>query len=380
MLIIMASPNSLLKDGKPLAEIVEVLKEVREAGSPVGLISNNDQPDWFDDFFSESGVQFIHHAGRQNGWIVAQNAKKFDLDPFNVLVLASKSEDVQMGKNGGAVLVAAGWGNLRKDVDALGIKVQSADELAQIVRLTEGWPGGWWWSADAKDYSIRALADLSTFGKDHTQAQFRDGIRSTVKGGGVRLNALLAVVARSLLREGVSEKNNLLFGVYPSSSSSNLDDEVLSDFTHRLRTTVSRVRMASRGKPLFIRHRPSIKRHASHGGIDRTDPTDQITSLHLNPEYKGKIDNRNVVLVDDCATYGVSFGVASAFLKAAGATSVTCVALGKFGGQLRHYPITINGDPFSPITSKEEFTVGKVLYFCGTSDAGSQHVLQSLIG
>ena len=42
--------------------------------------------------------------------------------------------------------------------------------------------------------------------------------------------------------------------------SANNDSEVLSDFTHRLRTTVSRVRFAERNQPLFIRHAHSIKR------------------------------------------------------------------------------------------------------------------------
>lgn len=380
MLIVIASPNSLLQSGKPLNDVVEVLKKVKSDGNPVGLISNHAKPDWFDVCFDGSNVQFLHHPGRQNGRIIVQNANKFELDPYNVLVLASKSEDVQMGKNGEAVLVAAGWSNLPKDVEALGIKVHSAAEFEQIIELTEGWPGGWWCASSGSSYSVRALADLSTFGKDHTQANFRDAIKATVKGGGVRLNALLAVVARSLLREGVGSRDKLFWGVYPSSNSNNSDDEVLSDFTHRLRTTVSRVRMANRDKPLFIRHRPSIKRHTKFGGIDRTDPTDQITSLHLNPEYRGKLHNRNVILIDDCTTYGVSFGVASAFLKAAGAASVTCVALGKFGDQLREYSISINTDPFSPVTTPNGFTVNKVGHFPSKTDAGSQFVLQKLIG
>lgn len=380
MLIIMASPASILQGGKPLNDVVDVLKKVKANGNPVGLISNHDKPDWFDACFDGSRVQFIHHPGRQNGKIVAGNAKKFNLDPYNVLVLASKTEDVQMGKNGEAVLVAAAWSNLPGIVEALGIKVQSAAEFEQIIALTEGWPGGWWCSVDGSAYRVRALADLSTIGKGNTQAQFRDGIKMTVKTGGVQLNALLTVVARSLLCEGVGAWNKLFWGVYPSSNSSNLDDEVLSDFTHRLRTTVSRVRMANRGKPLFIRHKPSIKRHTKSGNIDRTDPTDQITSIHLNPEYRGKLHDRNVIVVDDCTTYGVSFGVASAFLKAAGAASVTCIALGKFGDQLREYSISINEDPFAPVVNADQFSINKVSHFYGKANSNSQFVFQNLIG
>jgi len=380
MLIIMASPDSILQGGKPLKDVVDVLKNVKSNGNPVGLISNHDKPDWFDDCFDGSRVQFIHHPGRQNGRIVAVNAKKFNLDPYNVLVLASKPEDVQMGKNGEAVLVAAAWSNLPKIVEALGIRVQSASEFEQIIALTEGWPGGWWCSVDGSAYHVRALADLSTIGKGNTQAQFRDGIKMTVKTGGVQLNALLTVIARSLLCEGVGVMDKLFWGVYPSSNSSNSDDEVLSDFTHRLRTTVSRVRMANREKPLFIRHKPSIKRHTRSGNVDRTDPTDQVTSIHLNPEYRGKLIDRNVIVVDDCTTYGVSFGVASAFLKAAGAASVTCIALGKFGDQLREYSISIKGDPFAPVTDANDFSIDKVSRFYAKTNSNSQSVFQNLIG
>jgi len=380
MLIIIASPNSILTNGSPSQDVVDVLKDVKSQGHPVGLVSNKSQPSWFQGCFDGSRVQFLNSPGRQNGKIVSKNAKKFQLEPYNVLVLASKPEDVQMGKNGGAVLVAAAWSNLPSEVEALGIKAQSAAEFRQIIDLTDGWPGGWWSSFDGSNYRVRALADLSTFGKGHTQAQFRDGVKATVKSGGVQLNSLLTVVARSLLSEGLADKKNLFWGVYPSSTSSNKDDEVLSDFTHRLRTTVSKVRMAYRGKPLFIRHTPSIRRHTVSGSIDRTDPVNQIKTIHLNPHYRGKLQRRNVIVIDDCTTYGVSFGVAAAFLKAAGAASVTCVALGKFGDQLREYDISIKSDPFAPVTADENFSINKVSRSYPKTNPVSQSVLQKLIG
>lgn len=40
--------------------------------------------------------------------------------------------------------------------------------------------------------------------------------------------------------------------------------------------------------------------------------------MHLNPFYKDhqRLVGKNVIVVDDCTTYGVSFGVASALLRA----------------------------------------------------------------
>ena len=75
-----------------------------------------------------------------------------------------------------------------------------------------------------------------------------------------------------------------------------------------------------------------------------------------------------MIVVDDCTTYGVSFGVAAAFLRKAGAASVTGVALGKFGNQLRYYEIDIKTDPFQPVVAGG-FNVAAPAWFPGATVA-----------
>lgn len=378
MLIIMTSPDAVLRAGAPDPEFVNVLIEAKRAGNPVALISNHAKPHWFQDVFGGSGVQFLQERGRQSGEIVSRNAERFKLNPFDVIVLASKDVDVQMGKNGRALLVATG-ASAGNQVQSLGIRVRDADEFAQVIQLTAGWSGHWWFSGDAPHYCVRALSDLSGYGKSITQQDFARRLTNTVKNGGARLNALLAVTARSLLIDGADTVKNLVWGVYPSSQSANDDSDTLCDFTHRLRTTVSRVRYAERGEPLFIRHTPSVKRSAGGGG-DRTDPSGQMQTVHLNPRYNtgNQLRGKHVIVVDDCTTYGVSFGVAAAFLRKAGVASVTGLALGKFGNQLRQYDIEILTDPFAPVMAGQYvFKSSEQLH--GTANPASQQVLQTLI-
>lgn len=378
MLLILTSPVAVLRAGVPDPQLVKVLINAKAAHHPVTVISNHGQPDWFANTFGTSGVQFLHTPGRQSGAIIALNAEKFSLNPFDALVLAAKDEDVQMGKNGGAILVAAGWAT-SPQVRALGIQINGPQELADIIALTQGWAGQWWYSGATPHYSVRALSDLSQLHKAPSQAEFAKRVTNTVKNGGARLNSLLTVTARSLLIDGLGAQSNLVWGVYPSSSSANDDDEVLSDFTHRLRTTVSRVQLCRRGEPLFLRHTASHKR--SHGaGGDRTDPSDQVRTIHLNPYYKtsNRLKDKHVVVVDDVTTYGVSFGVAAAFLRKAGAQAVTGVALGKFGNQLRAYDVDIQSDPYQPIPTGM-FKVVHSAPFPGTTNPVSQQVLQGLI-
>ena len=378
MLIIMTSPDAVLNGGKPDPEIARILIQAKSANNPVGLISNHPEPAWFAGTFGTSGVQFLQSRGRQSGDVVAENAKKFSLHPYDVLVLATKDEDVQMGKNGGAVLVAAGWSTDRV-VTTLGIRVDNAKQLQEVIELTDGWSGQWWFSADHYHYKVRALADMSGYMVSNAQELFGRKLTETVKNGGSRLNALLAVTARSLLADGAIPHENLLWAVYPSSNSDNDDSEVLSDFTHRLRTTISRVQFAKREEPLFIRHKASSKR--SKGRSDnRNDPTEQILTLHLNPFYKkrGRLKDKHVIVIDDCTTYGVSFGVAAAFLLKAGVASVTGVALGKFGNQLCFHKIDINSDPFTPVVMGG-FTAAVSADFTGKRNNVAQQVLRKLL-
>lgn len=83
-----------------------------------------------------------------------------------------------------------------------------------------------------------------------------------------------------------------------------------------------------------------------------------------------------MVLLDDCTTYGVSFGVAAALLREAGADGMTGVALGKFGNQLSFYDIELLDDPFAPV---ENFHVKTQRGFDGSANHDVQRDLRDLI-
>ena len=378
-MLIVTSPSALLINGDPDPSIAQVLIEAAQNNHKVGIVSNNAKPGWFDELFAETGVIFKQELGRQNGGIIKRTAEKLKIAPQDVLVLVGSQADIAMGKNGKAVMVAAGWSNDPR-VSELGIQVDCARSLKETLRLTSEWDGKWCFNGQGASYSVHALSDLSTFGKDFDQKQFRAHLTSTIKQGGPRLNALLAMVARSLLTQGVDSFPKLFWGVFPSSASDNSDSEVLSDFTHRLRTTVSKVRMARKGEPLFVRHKPSTKRSSAGSRTDRLDPTEQIETIHLNPKYRGNLTGRNVIVVDDCTTHGVSFGVAAALLRKAGANSVTCIALGKFGRSLRDYQIDITSDPFQPLNLAKNAVIKDNPFFVGHENNAAQEALKGLLG
>jgi phosphoribosylpyrophosphate synthetase len=294
-----------------------------------------------------SGVVHVWRVGRQDGSAIKEVGAKYSIPTHDFVVLAADQNDVQMAKNGAAVLVAAAWAADSR-TNGYGISVASPAELVEVLGLVDSWPGDWYFAGDERWYRLVSLSNVSGKRVGPAQEAFAAKVVRTIKGGGPRLQALLVVTARSLLMGGIAGRDDLMWGFYPSAGSDNADGETLSDFAHRLRTVASRVKFAERGVPLFTRHTPSVKRSGGWGS-DRTDPAGQIGTIHINPAYRGKVRGRNVVVLDDCATYGVSFGVSAALLRAAGAASVTCVALGKFGDCLDYYEIDVASDPFAPL-------------------------------
>ncbi|WP_437626002.1 hypothetical protein [Sorangium sp. So ce1151] len=376
MSILLTSPSVVAPGGVADPSVAGELGKLADGGTPVAVISNHSKPAWFATAFPGGAVAFIQRKGRQDGSVITEVGRRHGIPAHDFIVLGASNDDVQMAKNGGAVLLPAGWAADPK-IAEYGIAVANATELTDALGLIGGWPGSWYFEGIEPRYTVRSLSDVSGKYVGVAQEEFAKKIVNTIKTGGPRLQALLVVAARSLLMTGMATQDDLMWGVYPSSASDNTDAEVLSDFGHRLRTVVSKVRFAKRGDPLFIRHSRSAKR--SHGGGgDRTDPSGQIETLHLNPAYRGKITGRNVVMLDDCTTYGVSFGVAAGFLRAAGAASVSCVALGKFGDQLRYYEVNINGNAFAPV-SPRQYTVQTARRFIGNTNTAAQAALRGLI-
>ncbi|MFV2948681.1 phosphoribosyltransferase [Pseudomonas japonica] len=373
MLALVTSPDAFRENGTYSRSRLKAFGEIAKNLVPVYVVSNHDLAPNIKQAFIDEGLKFIFTSARQGGQVIAQISKELVIKSHDILVFAVKLEDMQMAKNGRAVLIADEHAIDRR-VSGLGIKVKDLCELKQVIEICKGWTGSWWYRGQGKLYQLRVLANLSSKYVQADQAAFARMLTNTVKNGGAKLTALLAVVSRSLLNDTVIE-GDLLWGCYPSSSSSNKDEDVLSDFTHRLRTTVSSVHYAKRDEPLFIRHRPSIKRSTSI--VNRADPKDQITSLHLNPRYKKQISKRRVIIIDDCTTYGASFAVAAGFLRAAGAEDVVGLALGKFGNCLADTSIEIKTCPFEPVAEDGySFSIG--MFECELS-VDAQHVLLELL-
>jgi len=375
--VLLTSTSAVAPQQRLNHDLANALEALAASGTPVGVVSNRPKPSWFDRTFTE--VQFARWMGRQKGHQIAELGAEYDVPTHDFLVLGASPEDVQMAKNGKAVLISMAW--LPDSYAAkYGISVTSPAELAEVVNLLSTWPGQWYFEATSPPYNVLSLSNISGKGVTAAQERWAGQIVATIKAGGPRLTALLTVAARSVLMSGLAPKKDLIFGLYPSSRSRNDDSEILSNLTQRVRTVTAKCQLARQGRPLFFRHRASAKR-SSGASSNRTNPAGQLTTIHINPYYRGKLEGRHAIVFDDCTTYGVSFGVTAALLRKAGVASINCIALGKFGRQLRHYDIQVTSDPFRPL-SPGDFTVqtaGRWPSHQAAENAAAQHALRKLV-
>ena len=334
----------------PHLGIVQALQEVIDDGHILVVLSRRPKPPWFEEHFAFIR-RFIQCRGsaRRSGQVVLDllQANKETFHHSDFIVLAGNESDFFMAVNSKTCLVRAAWSlNLDNKLSRYGVGLREPRSIGRVLELLED-SVPWYFHYKSPNQQVYGLTNAGTITETNRDiVRLADRLRTCLKDGmpthsmGFRL-ALLSSLSRTPIFREVD-----VWGYYPSSGSRNEGSEIMAKFTDLARESF---KCRTYG-PLIIRHTPSVKRHLVGG--DRTDPGSQLTTVHLNPKYEGRIEGKRVAVLDDYLTYGVSFGVSVALLRAAGVSEVICVAMGKFGHQARLYDIRIDDDVdvFQPIT------------------------------
>ena len=117
---------------------------------------------------------------------------------------------------------------------------------------------------------------------------------------------------------------------------------------------------------LFVRHtesRDSGKARSKGGTVDFQN---QISTVHLNNDFKTNVSDKQILLIDDFITKGYSSECARNLLYKAGAKLVISVACGKYGDEYKKIWIKENFDPYSEINPDD-------LTFYEKSSSGKFH-------
>ena len=315
------------------------------------VLSRRPKPPWFEKHFAFIR-RFIQCSGsqRRGGQVVLgllkTNKKSFHHSDF--IVVAGNDSDFFMAVNSQTCLVRATWSrNLGDKLSNYGVPLRRPTSIRRILELLED-SAPWYFHHESEDHQVYALTNAGTKTETNRDiVRLTEQLRSCLKNRmPTHSMAFRLALFSSLSRTPIFRKVDV-WGCYPSSASINKGAEIMAEFTKFARVSFK----CHTYGPLIIRHTPSAKRHLAGG--DRTDPGSQIKTVHLNPKYKGRLKDKRVAVLDDFLTYGVSFGASVALLRAAGASEVINVAMGKFGHQARLYDIRFddNADVFQPITN-----------------------------
>jgi hypothetical protein len=360
--------GSAIRNGQQMYPGVEAaLRAAKAAGAVIFLTSNRPEPSWLAE---HDYVRFQRTRSRQDGKIVKALLEKNAsiLRRSDVVVLGATEEDFLMAVNSQTLLLGASWASSYKDkVAEYAIPLSSPGNLNTVLSVLDD-KEPWYFVAKTPSYEVFALTDAGTIGKgDLVELRLIRELTDCLKSGAKNLRRGFHLHALSSLYVTAGFEQAKRWSYYPSSASTNEGEEIMATFSNR-----ARVMFKCQGKePLFVRHTPSVKRHRLGAGADRTNPQSQVESVHLHPYYKNKLRGAHVVVMDDYLTYGLSFGVAAALLRKAGAERVLCVAMGKFGRAALAYEIEILKSPFAPL-EPGDYTLKSRTSLVGTTNSDAQ--------
>ena len=330
-------------------EVLDALKVANGSKVQINLVSIGPKPAWIEKTDGAVGFFGCEAMDRKSGRFIdrlIEHNRKADLKKSEILILGAKDADFYMAVNSQTLLVCAGWvPDLEAKLTSYGVRIDTPDSINLVLKLLRS-KQPWYFQSDAQAQKTFALTNAGTIGvTDRPTLNAIEELKSCLKDGLQKRKSAFNVHLLSSLNVTDEFRKAKWWGWYPSSESSN---SVMEDFATLARQTFKK---RTRG-PIFIRHRPTQKRHTQRGG-DRSDPSRQLETIHINPEYEGRLKGEAVVILDDYLTYGLSFGVANAMLRKAGATDVICVAMGKFGNRAHLYNIDISGDVFKPLSKND---------------------------
>jgi hypothetical protein len=248
------------------------------------LVSNRSKPEWLDDTFDF--IDFIECPNRQSGIVIPELIRQnpdLKLQHSEFIVLGASDHDLQMATNSKSLLIRCDWAELGETMGRYGVPWDDPAALPALIHyLDDACP--WYFVSPGEFLDVYALTNAGTHSEtDWKIAGLITRLKRFLKDGipgfksGITLHLLSSLYATPAF-EDVD-----LWSYYPSSASDNSGDEIMAELCRRARE-IYKKRLS---RPLFLRHTASPQRHVVGG--DRDDPTSQLISVHLNPEYRGKI-------------------------------------------------------------------------------------------
>ena len=333
--VIFSSASLFKKDKTPYEGMQQVIEELDRNNNPCILVSNKPIPPQTKKYYLK--IIPFQIVKRQGGIRDRINNKSMDWN--KTVIVACSDDDFQMAVNSKILYLTGKWSHqLEEKALKYGFHLNNPSELGPILNLLDTLHP-WYYQYESENFCIYSMTNAGDKNNIDEMSSVKQKLRTHLKDGDHRYEDVFKTILVSSLLKTPAAREVDYWAYYPASNKKDPEDEIISDYANRARYDFG---CRSQHKyPLLIRHQNSIKRHLS--GSQRENPHGQLSTIHIHPWYKDRLQNKIVAVVDDFTTYGTSFGVANALFKAARAKKVLCFAMGKFGNCTKIYQINMNG-------------------------------------
>lgn len=273
------------------------------------------------------------------------------------LVVGKKNVDFQMAVNNKLLLITPIWFDLvEKNAMEYGIKVENPLQLYNFIQTINN-QNTWYSKLTLPDKTtILSLTDARTFEKYTKSKEEREVLEKfnqiLKKGSRNYYEMFLYHFISSISNNSALFEDINYWGFFPSSSGDHESNEMYY-FKETVRKMMKgqplRNEYYIRNPNLLIRHTPTYKSHDIRDVNKRINigSDNHFSTIHLNPGYKNKLENKNVCIFDDYLTHGNSFECARNLLRKANVGKIIFVTLGRFVRPYQYQEYEINGDIYT---------------------------------
>lgn len=275
------------------------------------------------------------------------------------IFLGNRNQDCITAVNNKMLYLCPSWTTEIEDkAKKYGIKTDNEVQLLEIIETVNN-QNSWYSSYVLEDGSIvLSLMDgaYKYYSKSPIEKEMIENFEKVLKLGTrtTYFDILLYHFLAAISNDNSVFNDVSIWSIFPSSSCK-LNQEMF-EFKERVRymTNVKEPKRTMTFNNLFIRHTSVPKSRNTDRGIRYSNgATKHLDSIHLNPEYKKRIEGSTVCVFDDFLNFGNSFEAARNLLKHAGAEKVILVSLGKFRNPYIYQEYEITGDIYTTSFTKK---------------------------
>jgi soluble P-type ATPase len=288
---------------------------------------------------------------------VAQACAEMEVRRQELIWLGDGDNDMRSAVNGKVAYFNAGWS--APDYP-YGISLAEPRLFSAVVLECFAKPVDWYWQMSLPDpagrpVEVRAMTDARGGGNPKLETTLRGFLKDGYDPGlgPLRFGEFVTFHLLGSIYSAGFAKAADTWTVYPGSQGG--PNASLGPFV----ATAARLFRDRYVHDLLVRHTPAVDSGQARNAGQVVDYDNQINTVHLNPSHRARIEGKHVVVVDDFETQGYSFECARNLLLEAGAATVTCICMGKYGTSRRLIaPVAgYNWNPYLPrVHNKNSFS------------------------